>query len=216
MTPSTIETAARRRLNAVSSSFWSQAEIIEDCLYFALNDLITRTKCYETTATTTSTASTADYAFPTDAIEIKQVTYDGQKLEVMDQRQYFSLNLAGTSSPVGRPTHYMIWGETVTLFPTPDTSALTIKFWFVSNPGTIAVASTVPVPEQFHPRLVNGVAYYMLLKETDDPRIPVFENRWFNVDLPWCEHEWKMRKYADKFPKVKLEENVLTNDTGVV
>lgn len=213
MTPSQIESAARRRLNASSSTFWSSTEIIEDCLYFALLDLIQRAKCYETTATTTSVIGQSEYTFPTDAIEIKQITYDNQKLEAMSQRQYFALNLSGTTSPIGRPTHYIVWGSTYTLFPTPDT-AYTIKLWTISNPGTITSTSTIPVPSEFHGRLVNGVAYYMLLKEVDDPRIPVFEARW-QRDIIDTTDEWKRRRYADKMPRVQTEENLVTTDTGI-
>lgn len=213
MTPGQIESAARRRLNASSSTFWSSTEIIEDCLYFALLDLIQRAKCYETTSTTTSVISQAEYAFPTDAIEIKQITYDNQKLEAMTQRQYFALNLSGTTSPIGRPTHYIVWGSTYTLFPTPDT-AYTIKLWTINNPGSITSTSTIPIPAEFHGRLVNGVAYYMLLKEVDDPRIPVFEARW-QRDIIDTTDEWKRRRYADKMPRVQTEENLVTTDTGI-
>lgn len=213
MTPSSIETAARRRLNAVSSSFWSSTEIIEDCLYFALNDMITRAKCYEGTSTTTSVAGTAQYNFPDGAIEIKQLSYDNQKLAVMSQAEYFAMNLSSQVSPQGRPTHYMIWGSTYTLYPTPD-AALTISLLTVQGPGAITSTSTIPVPAQFHPRLVNGVAYYMLLKEVEDPRIPVLEARWLR-DIQDTTDEWKRRKYADRLPRVQLEETSATTDTGI-
>lgn len=215
MTTSTIETAARRRLNAISSSFWSSTEIIEDCLYFALMDMCARVKCYEATATDTSVASTASYSLPDTAIELKQVVFDGRKLEVMPERQYFSMNLNTATAAVGTPTHYFLWGSSYILYPTPDTSSLTIQIRYTSNPGVITTGSTIPVPSQFHPRLVNGVCYYMLLKETDDPRIPVYEARWMR-DLQDSVDEWRRRKHADKYPLVRTEETLLTNDTGIV
>lgn len=215
MTPTAIETAARRRLNAISSSFWSSAEVIEDCLYFALMELCTRAKVYEVTATTTSVASTQAYAKPTGCIEIKQITYDNQKLEVMAEREYFSLNLTGTTSAIGRPTHYFLWDDQYFLFPTPDTSALTISIRYTSEPGAITSASTLPVPIQFHPRLVNGVAYYMLLKEVDDPRLPIFQARWMQ-DIQDVVDEWARLKQADKPPRVRVEEVLLTSVTGII
>ncbi len=218
MTPAAINTAARRRLNAVSSSFWSDAEVIEDCLYFALMDLCTRVKCYERINSATSTViGTSDYSQPTGTIEIKQVTYDNQKLERMDQREYFAQNLTGTTAIQGRPTHYMLWGNTVSLFPTPD-EVKVLKFWFTSEPEAVSSGTDLAAicPVQFHPRLTNGVAYYMILKETADPRIPVFENRWLNRDIPDCVDEFRRKKHSDKLPHVRLEETSVTQDTGIV
>jgi hypothetical protein len=215
MTTATIETAARRRLNAASSTFWSSTEIIEDCLYFALVDLCNRAKCYETSSTATSVVGTAGYTKPTSAIDLKYVEYDGQPLELTTKREIYALNLNGTAAPLGRPTHYYLWGSSYYLYPTPD-EALTITLFYTSGPGAITSGSTIPVPLQFQSRLVNGVAYYMLLKETDDPRIPVFEKRWFDVDIPWCVDEWIRLKNAGKAPRVRLEETLLTTDTGMV
>lgn len=218
MTTAQIESAARRRLNAVSSQFWSSAEVIEDCLYFALVDLCTRVKCYErVSSSTTTVAGTAEYTKPSGCIEIRQMTYDNQKLERMDQREFFAQNLTGTTAIQGRPTHYILWGNTVTLFPTPD-EAKTLKIWFTSEPVTVTSGTDISTicPPQFHPRLVNGVVYYMVLKETEDPRIPIFENRWLNRDIPDCIDEFRRLKHADKNPRVRLEETSVTQDTGIV
>lgn len=215
MTPSQVESAARRRLNAVSSDFWSSAEIIEDCLYFACLDIATRAKCIESTATDTSVASTSSYSKPSTAMAIKQITYDSLKLEVMSERQYFSLNLNGTTASTGTPQWYYLWGDNYILYPTPDTSALTISIRYVAEPAALTAASTLEIPSQFHHRLVNGVCYYMLLKDVDDPRIPVFEARWMR-DVQDCVDEWRRAKHADKFPRVQLEENLVTTDTGIV
>ena len=216
MTTAQIETAARRRLNAAASTFWSSTEIIEDCLYFALVDVCNQVRCYEATATDTSASGTAGYSKPTNAIDIKRVVYDGTPLELVPEREIDALNLNGTSAATGRPTHYYLWGSSYYLYPTPDTSSLTISLRYISGPGTIVSGSNIPIPLQFHSRLVNGVAYYMLLKETDDPRIPIFERRWFQVDLPWCVDEWARTKHAGKAPRVRLEETLLTNDTGMI
>jgi hypothetical protein len=219
MTPSTIEQAARRRLNAISSTFWSSAEVIEDCLYFALMDLCTQVKCYETTASDVSVANQQAYSWPTGTIAIRQIAFNNYKLELLPERMWFSLNLNGTTALTGTPTHYFIWGSQYFLFPTPDTGALTISVRCVSEPaaaGAFTSASTLPVPTQFHPRLVNGTAYYMLLKEVADPRIPVFEDRWLNRDIPACIDEWQRMKHADKMPRVLIEEELRTNQTGVV
>lgn len=215
MTPSQIETAARRRLNAVSSDFWSSTEIIEDCLYFACLDVATRARCIEATSTASSVASTASYSKPTNAIEIKQITYDSQKLELLPEREYFSLNLNGQTATVGRPQWYYLWGDNYILYPTPDQSSLSISIRSVNEPAAVTSGSTLEIPSQFHNRLVNGVCYYMLLKDVDDPRTPIFEARWIR-DVQDCVDEWSRSKHADKMPRVRLEETLLTTDTGIV
>lgn len=214
MTPSQIETAARRRLNAVSSDFWSSNEVIEDCLYFACLDVAVRAKCIESSTTTASVANTSTYAKPSTAIEIKQITYDSQKLELLPEREYFSLNLNGQTATVGRPQWYYLWGDNYVLYPTPD-EALTIAIKYVAEPAAVTSGSTIEIPSQFHQRLVNGVCYYMLLKDVDDPRTPIFEARWIR-DVQDCVDEWSRSKHADKMPRVRLEETLLTTDTGIV
>lgn len=219
MTPAQVETAARRRLNAISSTFWSSAEVIEDCLYFALMDICTQVQCFESTSTATSVSGTQAYSLPTGCIAIKQLVYDNSKLELMPERMWFSLNLNGTTALTGTPTHYFLFGSQYFLFPTPDTSSLTISIRCISEPsanGAFNSSSTIPVPTQFHPRLVNGTAYYMLLKETKDPRIAIFQDRWLNQDIPACISEWTMAAHRDKMPRVLIEEELRTNQTGVV
>lgn len=216
MTPAQIETAARRRLNASSSDFWSSAEVIEDCLYFACLDVATRSKCIETTQSATSVSGQSSYSKPDSTIEIKQIVYDGQKLELMPERQFFSLNLNGSTATTGTPQWYFVWGDSYVLYPTPDTSSLVISLRCVSGPTALTTSSTsLDIPDQFHNRLVNGTAYYMLLKDVDDPRIPVFEARWLK-DVQDCVDEWTRSKHADKFARVQLEENLITTDTGIV
>lgn len=217
MTTTQLENAARRRLNATDETFWSSTEIIEDCLYFAMMDLCTEVKCYETTASTSSVAGTQTYAYPSGAIEIKRIWYDNQPLELIPEREKDSLQLNATTQPEGRPTHYRVWGANYRLFPTPD-EVKTISLDIVSEPGTVASGTTISsiIPVQFHPRLVNGMVYYMVMKEADDPRITVFENRWLNIDIPWCVAEWRRRKHAGKFPRVRVEETLQTTQTGIV
>lgn len=211
--------SARRRLNASASTFWSSAEVIEDCLYFAIVDLCSQVQCFESTSTDTSVAGQQAYSSPTGCIGLKQVVYNNYKLELMPERMWFSLNLNGTTALQGTPTHYFLFGSQYFLFPTPDTSALTISLRCISEPsanGTFTSSSTIPVPTQFHPRLVNGTAYYMLLKEVKDPRIPLFRDRWLNQDIPACIDEWKRMRHIDKMPRVLIEEELRTNQTGVV
>jgi hypothetical protein len=153
---------------------------------------------------------------PTGTLGVKRIWYDGQPLELLPEREIDSLNLNATPRAIGRPTNFYEWGSSFYLYPTPDTNGLTIEQRNFSVPTAIASGDTIPVPIQFHPRLVNGVAYYMILKETDDPRIPTFGERWFSVDIPWCVDEWARTKQTAKNARVRTEETLLTNQTGVI
>lgn len=218
MTATQIETAARRRLNAESSTFWSQAEIIEDCLYFAMHDMAQRVRCIEATHSTTSTANTSALTKPAGVIEIKQITYEGRKLELIPEKYYFSLQLNATGiAPVGTPTHYYVWDGTYNLYPTPSVSAVAIVLRTIDEPAALSspYSTALDIPTWMHPRLVNGTALYMLLKETDDPRTNLYVNRW-EQDLQIAAGEWKRMKNSDKLPRVRLEEEAPTSSIGVV
>lgn len=216
MTALQIETAARRRLNAAASTFWSQAEILEECLYSAMLDMAGQCRVIEGTQTCSTVASTQGYAFSSfsgsgNIIDIKHLTYSSRPLELITEEQYDAMLLNMGTAPSGTPTHFFVWDETVVLYPTPDAVA-TLSARVVELPARPAdpYATALTIPARFHQRLVDGTAYYMLLKETDDPRTPIFEARWERA-LARTTGEWTRSKNSSRFGRVLLEETSVIN-----
>lgn len=184
MTPTQIETAARRMLNAVGSSFWSSEEIIEDYLYMAALELAQETFCIDNRYTTVSVADQEEYASPSRMIAVKYVSYDGQKLRPLSKLQRDSIDLNTTTTVTGVPLYYEWWDSSLILFPTPAEADKTILIRSFDQPSQPTATSTLEIPSAFHVYLVLGVAYYMSLKELGHPHVQRFEYQWNHPGNP--------------------------------
>jgi hypothetical protein len=214
MTPSEIETAARRMLNAAGSSFWSSDEIIGDYLYMAAMEMASETFCIENRYSTTSVSSQEEYAKPTRSLAIKRVTYDGEKLKPISAQQRDSIDLNTNTTITGTPQYYDWFDESIILFPAPDSSSKTIKIWSYDEPSRPTSTSTLEIPTRFHGYLVIGTAYYMSLKELGHPHVSRFEVQWaMSID--------KVRKSVrlrnkDNFHTVLHEEDQPSTNLGMI
>jgi hypothetical protein len=157
MTPTQLELSARRRYNAVNDSFWSQAEML-DLIFQAEMELAVECLCIQNKYTTTTVASQQAYAWPTRAISIKRVTYDGSKIDPIDMREDDAISLSNTTSiATGTPQFYFSWERSVYLQPVPS-EAKTLNIWTYDYPETVVITSPLSVPAEYQP----GMVYYML------------------------------------------------------
>lgn len=215
MTPSQIEDAARRRYNSVGDSFWSSAEILE-LLYDACLEIATETLCIERTYSTTTTSGTQEYAYPTNAIAIKRVTYNGQKLKVIDMREddaVTGLDMSTTST--GTPQYYFIWNETISLRPIPDSSSATLKIWTYNEPASLTSTSTLEIPTVFHMKLVYYIVAEMAAKDSNAVAAKYYMDRWDRAKID--AKKWiKRSKRGDSFAVVKDDEQLVEAYLGFV
>lgn len=209
MTPSEIETAARRRLNAVSDNFWSSEEIIQDCLYFAMLELAREARVIEaTSSSTTSVVGQDTYAFPTGASEITRVTYDGKPLTRIDDKQ-MDVQTGGTSTAIsGTPRYFTEFNSNIILQPVPDTASKVIKFWYYAEPTRPDSTSTLDIASIYHDLLVTGTVFYMVSKEPTDPRIGLWEPVW-NAAIGKARVHAQRKKRAAGFTRVNREEDLI-------
>lgn len=214
MTPSDIEEAARRRYNSVGDSFWSQDEIFQ-LIYDACLELALETKCIERTFTSTSVSGTQEYAYPTNVIGIKRVTYDNKKLKPINFREDDAITgLNQAVSTTGSPSYYFFWDYVMSFRPIPD-DAKTIKVWAYVQPSVITSTSTLEVPTEFHMKLVNYVLGTMAAKDTNWDAADRYMQMWTKtkVDvLKWV----AMRKRLDSFANVIDEEQSVGSYLGLV
>ena len=215
MTPTQIETAARRKLNAVGSSFWSSDEIIQDYLYSVLLELAMETECIETIYETSSVASQAEYTKATRSIKIKRITYDGDKLMKVDQRMIDSMDWNNDVTTVGLPTHYWVFDQVINLWRTPEDSGKTIKIWSIDEPSRPTNASTLDCPSRYHMMLVDGVCYHMASKEVGDPRGEYYRQIW-EMHKDKVRKLEKDRKRKDTFTRIKPEHEMDVNNQGII
>jgi hypothetical protein len=207
MDPQDIEQAARERYNAVSETFWSQSEIFT-LIRNACQEAATETQCIEGIDSSTTTVSgTQGYAFPTNFISIKRLTYDGIKLSPIDFRKADSLTLNNTSTELtGRPDYYVEWGGSVYLYPTPN-DAKVLKFWGVKEPAAVTALSTIEIPSVFHGRIINYVLSEMYAKDKDFQSAQYYKGLW-NVDKKEMSRWLKRARRRDSFATVIDEESL--------
>lgn len=210
MTPSEIETAARRKYNSVNSSFYSSSEVY-DLIYQAEMEIARETKMLEGVTTTTSTAADNTYSFPTGVLEIKRVEYNGCKLQRIDFREDDAITLANSDTTAqGTPLYYFVWAETLYLRPIPDTSSDTIRIYYFKMPTAVTSASqTLEVPSLFHMCIVDYVAAEMAAKDQNFETAQYYRDAWYNKHLPSMKQWVSKRKRGDAFGVVKDEENLV-------
>lgn len=217
MTPAEIETAARRKYNSVSSSFYSAAEIY-DLIYQAELEIARETRMLEGVTTTISTASTQTYAYPTGVLEIKRVEYNGKKLEPIDFRQDDSLTIYNANTTeTGTPIYYYDWANTLYLRPIPDTSSVQIRIHYYKLPTVITSASQVlEVPSLFHMCIVDFVAGELAMKDQNQIISRVYSDKWYNTHLPSMRNWVRKRRTGDGFKTVKDVDSLVATYLGII
>lgn len=212
MTPSEIEEAGRRLLNADNDTFWSSEEIIQNYLYRCCVEMSINTKCIYDIYTTTSVTNTSSYSIPTYVYEIKRIDYDNDKMQLVDMRQDdvirgLSTGLAGT------PQYYYVFGDNFYLTPIPDQS-YTINMYYNGVHTMVTAGATLEIPTRYHHHLIDGVTFHMVSKELGDPRISLYRDKWY-AGLAEVERQEKERKRGDKFTRVKTEEELYNTYIGI-
>lgn len=211
MTPTEIETSARRRMNAVGSKFWSSEEIIENYLYEAALEMAQETFCIENRYTQTTVADQQEYAVPSLMLAVKRVTYDGRKkLRPISRLQLDSIDFNTNTTVTGVPQYYYLLDEVIGLYPAPA-EALELKITTYDAPAPTTSTSTLQIPSRLHGFLVMGVVWHMSMKELGHPNTRMFEFQWNGAGNPNSSIA-KARKAIrmvnkDQFATVVLEEN---------
>lgn len=207
MTPTEIETAARQKYNSVGDTFWSQAEILT-LLYEKCLEMATESLCIERTFTSESVADQAEYDWPTYAIAIKRIEYEGAKVHKIDDRDFDALNLFNSEVTIsGTPQYYKTWDSSFILHPAPDASGDEIKVYAYVQPQSISIGSTLEIPTQFHMDLVNGIVEEMCLKDENESMAMYYGRKWAAGKLRAKQWQRKQRR-QDSFASTKDEETL--------
>jgi hypothetical protein len=199
MTPAEIEAAAKARYNAVGDPHFS-SDMILGLIYDAEMILATECLVIEDVFQTTSTDGTREYAFPTNAISIRRVEYNGQKLAPAPLEDDPKTN---TTAPEGTPGKYAQWESTLILFPTPSTSSHVIKVYCYVQPQALTTSSTaLDVPTRYHTAIIDYVLMGMAEKDQNPTMIDRYEKKW-NTSVQKIKAQQAKLKRGDQMAVVR-------------
>lgn len=211
---SDIEEAARAQYNGVGDTFFSSTDFVRS-IYQACLQLAREALCIEATYSTDTVAGTQQYAFPTNTISIKRVTYEGQKLQPVNMREDDSLTLQNSGSTTqGTPTYYFVWDDTIYLRPIPDSVGELIIYSY-NEPSEVTTSSTLEVPTEFHMDIVEYVLYRMYAKDKDLQMAQFHRDNWIEA-LKAAKRWYKRRRRGDAMPVVGDEESLAVTLIGTI
>jgi len=205
MTVSEVLTAAKNKYNAIGDTFFSDAELLT-LLYEACQKINKTAKIIEATYTTSTVASQQEYAYPSNTLEIKRITYNGRKLEPISMIEDDLLtghNQSTTST--GTPATYFVWNETISLRPIPD-SVGTLKIYSFNEPSVLTINSAIEVPTLFHMDLVNFMVSEMAAKDKQWEHARFYLDK-FNVACVEALQYSRKKQRGDAMPVVQTEES---------
>jgi hypothetical protein len=212
----------RTLLTASSPRTFSDAEIIQ-FLNYAWKDFADRSEILEAESIQTVTAATADYTLPTDCSKVIRVRVYGRRCSYLDERQKATLDFDGQSlTTQGIPLYYTIWGETLSLYPVPNTTYSTgtnrLYIYYYKTPADITIAAfttdiqTLGIPPESAKGLVDYAASELLTILGDLPRAGLYRQKYLESVQYAREAGVKER---DRFYVVKDDEAVYTDDWSV-
>lgn len=215
MTAPEIIEAARNQMNAVSDGLWSDTELYT-YLTMCSAELALETRCIDQVdISLVSVSGQAEYTRPSLMSEIKRVTYDGRKLGPISKRERDSIVPDNSITLIGTPVWYDLFGDTITMYPTPGDSGKVIKFFGYGEQGPVTAVSTILTPTLYHYALVDGVTFRMCPKDLGHPLTTFFRDQWFK-DIKQVQAHVKRKRTADSFGHVHAEEDLPTSDFGMI
>jgi hypothetical protein len=123
------------------------------------NKLAQEQDILQATGVMSSVAGTNSYALPSDLLAVRTMYYNNKKLKFLKRTEYdeYINSTDPDEIQVGTSFLYTQWGPNYVLYPKPDTSiANGIKLFYIQRPTKVTTtADQCPLPEEYHPRLVE-------------------------------------------------------------
>jgi hypothetical protein len=165
---------------------WNDTELLQ-WLNDGTLDIATRTQCLEDIETETLTANTSTYTLSNNFIAIKSVIYKEAAGSEWTLQKGDLLGLTGTPSfgyqknMTGAPKYWTQWGNTVIVYPIPDTGAAsdTIDVYLVKRPAVVISSAAVLVPAIYERALTLYVTSQALFKDSKFAKARNFMNEYF-------------------------------------
>jgi len=204
MTPTQIETMARRQYNAVGDTFYSSEEIM-DYIYKAQMEFCKYTFMLKKTYETVTVAGQSEYPMPSNTISIKRIELNGEKVEPISFRENDDIVIANDpTTTLDYSGWYYEWGKSFFFSTTPATAGLTIKAFVYAMPQPVTITSTIEIPEEYHLDIVTFVNYMMAMKDENGAAAGNYQNTWL-VALREARKLERRKLRGDSFASVQLE-----------
>ena len=215
MTPAGIEAAARRKYNAVSDNFYEDV-FFYDLIYEAETLLAEEAEVIEKVYSTVSVVSQREYEWPTNAIAIRRLEYDGNKLKLITFRQDDAQTISNAATTqTGTPDFYSLWNRTIYLRPIPGTAALTIKIYSYDMPSLQSTPTGVlDTPVHYHKDIVNFCVAFLAAKNQDMKTAELYLALWDRAVIK--AKKWQRKRVtADQFWMVQNVDTLPQTCLGV-
>ncbi len=135
-------------------------------------------KAIENTYTTTTVASQQEYEFPTNAIAIKRITWDGKRLdEITFREDDWQTGMNAATTATGTPSSYAVFDRVIYLRPVPS-AAYTLKLFTFDQAQEVSSTSTLDLPEDLHLDLVPFLLWHMALKDQNFQAAAAYKDLW--------------------------------------
>lgn len=169
-----------------------------------------------TDSTLTSVISQGDYTIPSTFTNIRRVYYANQPLKYLNRRQYES-RLPSGISPSGTPREWTMWGNTLTLTPTPSVASDVIKILGEKLQSSItSSSSTIDLPPVFHGALCDAMLIDMFIKDLNSNLATFYQNKWTQFHVPMMK-EFAKRRRRRGVPTVVIDaDSVMETEFGII
>lgn len=159
--------------NRVRRTFGDDAsvQITDDDIFRWINDAqlqisVDNEELLETVATADIIAGQADYSVPTNMNVLRSCMYNNFRLRGLSFSQFNEYLDGFKATPSqggfgnGTPEVFMVYGGTITLFPTPDQNiSAGLRIYYSRHPASVGnFADALTVPDRYH----NSVVEYCL------------------------------------------------------
>ncbi len=206
MTPTELVTYARQRYNAVTDTFFSDPELYT-LIWDAQTQLARETNCIRRVYSTSTVIGQQEYQKPTASYSIKRITYNGQKIFKITDREDDSLtmyNQATTST--GAPQYYWEWDTAIELRPVPD-AVNTLNIYTYDLPQIVTSTTTLDVPTRYHLDMADFLLKAMCDKEKNFQAGSAYGQSWAKKVMDAKKYERKLLR-GDSFSHVLSEESL--------
>jgi hypothetical protein len=124
----------------------------------AQTELALSNNLFRITANTAIPGGQYTFTLPPNMYTLHAIKWNGVSLRSLSQQEadaYIVNNDDSTQVPSGTPSHYWQWGNTIHLYPYPDSNG-TASVYYTRKPIDVTNALDTPeVPVQYHNRLVE-------------------------------------------------------------
>lgn len=190
----------------MNDSFFADAELYRH-IWHAQDILAKEARVIENTYTTSTVADQQEYTFPTNAIALKRITYEGKRLKrvkLKDDDLLTGFNAATTAT--GTPSHWYEFDRVIYLRPTPSAIG-TLKIFAFDRPSEVSATSTLDVPDEFQLDLVSFLLWRMASKDQNFQGATFYKEQWEQA-VDRCKRWARKRLLADGFNVVRDEDAV--------